>query len=224
VISKNTGDMVQIRGAIMNKKKIQVRFKFVKIFLTGLSILLMPLFIYAGDFYQCHDRNGNESLMDFPIEGQDCKKIEGFEENTVEIKKNNVPVPGNNKITKVRVIDHQVLVPVTLVYDNREINVTLLMDTGASSTVIHTDVADQLYINIWKMKKVTGGVFGGGTVDVHVVTMDVMKIGPHEIYSKNIGIVNHEGYKVKFDGLLGMDILSNYSYRLDMGKQQIIWE
>ena len=119
---------------------------------------------------------------------------------------------------------NQVLVPVTLVYDNTEANVTLLMDTGASSTTIHTEVADRLYINLLKTQKIKGGVVGGGIIDAHVVKMDVIKIGPHEIRDWNIAVVNHEGYKVRFDGLLGMDVLGSLSYKLDLAKQVIVWE
>jgi predicted aspartyl protease len=204
----------------MNRKNYQLNF----IWLMVLSILLMPLIIYAGDLYHCSDNKGNEAIMDFPVDGMNCKVVESFEEDTVVKKENKAAAQANNNITAVSVSSNQVLVPVTFVYDGTEVKATLLMDTGASGTVIHNDVADRLYIKMSKTRKVKGGVVGGGIVDVHVVKMDMIKIGPHEIRDHNIGIVDHEGYKVKFDGLLGMDILSGFSYHLDLAKQQIIWQ
>jgi len=204
----------------MNRKNHPVNF----IWLMVLSILLMPSVIYAGDIYQCRDNNGNEAIMDYPVDGMNCKIIESSEEDTVVKKENKAAAPANNNITAVSVSRNQVLVPVTLVYDGTEVKAALLMDTGASATVIHTSVADRLYIKMSKTRKVKGGVVGGGIVDIHVVRMDMIKIGPYEIHDKNIGIVDHEGYQVNFDGLLGMDILSGFSYHLDLAKQQIIWK
>jgi hypothetical protein len=37
-------------------------------------------------------------------------------------------------------------------------------------------------------------------------------------------IVPHDGPAVKFDGLLGMDVLGSLSYKIDLAKQVIIWE
>ena len=204
----------------MNKKNYPLNF----IWIMVLSILLMPLMVYAGDLYHCRDNKGNEAIMDFPVDGMNCKVVESFEEDTVVKKENKADAQANNNITAVSVSRNQVLVPVTLVYDGTEVKATLLMDTGASGTVIHNDVADRLYIKMSKTRKVKGGVVGGGIVDIHVVKMDMIKIGPHEIHDQSIGIVDHEGYKVKFDGLLGMDILSGFSYQLDLAKQQIIWK
>jgi hypothetical protein len=51
-----------------------------------------------------------------------------------------------------------------------------------------------------------------------------LKIGPHAIRNKNIAVVPHDGPAVKFDGLLGMDVLGRLSYKIDFAKQVIIWE
>ena len=54
--------------------------------------------------------------------------------------------------------------------------------------------------------------------------MDILKIGPHTIHNKKIVIVPHEGPAVKFDGLLGMDVIGELSYKVDLAKQVLIWE
>ena len=208
----------------MNKKYFRINFKIFKLWLAILNILLLPPIIHAGDLYLCRDQAGNESIADFPLDGQNCIKVETFKESTITEKENKATAPANNLITKVTIIGNRVFVPVTLVYDNREVNVSLLMDTGASGTVIHTDVADQFYINLWKTGKTKAGVVGGGVIDVNVVKMDIIKIGPHEIRNKYIGIVDHDVSNVKYDGLLGMDILKGLGYELDFAKQLITWK
>ena len=45
--------------------------------------------------------------------------------------------------TKVTVIGNSVIIPVTLVYRGNQVDVHLLLDTGASSTTIKTETADR---------------------------------------------------------------------------------
>jgi hypothetical protein len=47
-----------------------------------LFILFMPFFIYAGTFYSCVDKEGNETLSDYPLGGKTCKPIGEFEKMT----------------------------------------------------------------------------------------------------------------------------------------------
>ena len=98
------------------------------------------------------------------------------------------------------------------------------MDTGASGTTINTETADRLYIKLYKAKKVKAQVVGGSIIEASMVMMDIIKIGPHTILNKDIVIVPHDGPAVKFDGLLGMDVLGSLSYKLDLAKKVIIWE
>ena len=116
------------------------------------------------------------------------------------------------------------MVPVKIVHGREEANVSLLMDTGATRTAIHTETADQLYINLYNTQKAQAGVVGGGIIDVNIVALDSLQIGPHVIQNCNIAFIPHEGRAVNFDGLLGMDILSRFGYKIDLANQIIIWE
>src|SRR4030066_332502 len=64
---------------------------------------------------------------------------------------------------------------------DREVDVQFVMDTGAEGTTISTDIADELYINLNKAAKAKARVVGGAIIDVDVVKIDSIKIGPHTI-------------------------------------------
>ena len=115
------------------------------------------------------------------------------------------------------------MVPATLVYGKNEVDVQFVMDTGATGTAINTDIADRLSMNLSKARKEKARVVGG-TIEVSVVRINSLTIGPHTIRDCSIAVIPQEGYTADNDGLLGMDVLGKFSHRVDLGKQVIIWE
>jgi len=179
---------------------------------------------HAGVFYRCLDAEGNDLLMDAPVEGLDCRPMEIYDDERPAGGGRQGEADGEDKITKITVKGKQVFVPVKLAYEGKEIEVNLLLDTGASATTIHPHVADRFYFNLYKAQKVRAQVVGGNVLEASVVQMDYLKIGPHTINHCNIYVVPNEGNTLQFDGLLGMDVLGGFSYRIDLKKQVIIWE
>ncbi len=208
----------------MNNKTVSFDLKNFKLGLAVLSILIIPLVVSAGDFYQCRDKYGNESLVDFPIEDQSCTHVGTHKETFSNRREKKSVVSENDRITKVIVKGNQILVPVKIVLGREEADVNLLMDTGASGTAIHTEIADQLYINLYKAQKAQAGIVGGGVIEASIVKVDSLQIGPHIIENCNVAFIPHEGRAVNFDGLLGMDVLGRFGYKLDLANQIIIWE
>ena len=72
----------------MNKKTVSFDLKNFKLWLAVLSIFMIPLVVNAGDFYQCRDKYGNESLVDFPIEGQTCTQVGTHQETSSNRREN----------------------------------------------------------------------------------------------------------------------------------------
>ncbi|MEN6620554.1 MAG: retropepsin-like aspartic protease [Smithella sp.] len=177
----------------MNTTKFHINCKFLTLSLIGLCLLFIPGLVYAGTFFHCTDKSGNETLLDFPIEGQTCKQIQTHEEITSTRGVNKTYISDDDKITKVIVKGNHVLVPATVVYGKNEVDVHLVLDTGASATMIHTNVAEELYINLSKARKVKTQVVGGAVIESNIVRMNILKIGPHTIYNKDIVIVPFEG-------------------------------
>lgn len=133
-------------------------------------------------------------------------------------------ISTGDETTKVTILGNSVLVPVKLVYGGNEVDVSLILDTGATKTTIHTEIADQLSINLSNTKKTKVQVVGGDVIDAHMIRINSLSFGPHTSRNWDILIVPHKGSTAKSDGLLGMDVLRGLKYKVDFEKQVIIWE
>jgi clan AA aspartic protease (TIGR02281 family) len=133
-------------------------------------------------------------------------------------------VSGGDEPTKVKIRGNTVLVPVTLTYGGNEVDVHLVLDTGASRTTINTEIADQLSMNLSKERKAQVRVVGGAVIEARLVKMNRLTVGPHTKRDWDILVVPHKGPAAGHDGLLGMDVLRGLKYRVDFKKQVIIWE
>jgi len=191
-----------------------------------LTLFCLPITIHAATFYNCLDKRGNATLSNYPLGGQTCTPIQTYEEKTRTQEKGSAPaaVSAQDRITPVIIRGNSVLVPVTLTYGRNEVPAQLLLDTGATGTTIHTEIADRLSINMSRAKKLKGKVVGGGAIEAHMIRISSLKVGPHTFENHDIFIVPHEGPAAKFDGLLGMDLLRDLKFKLDFHDQTIIWE
>lgn len=123
--------------------------------------------------------------------------------------------------TRVTIDGNRVLVPVTLGYEQREIQTLLLLDTGASMTTLHQDVAEKLGIR--QSRKVRAQVVGGKFIDFDLVRLDYIRVGPYDLKGANAGVIDHRGPEVSHQGLLGMNFLRNMRYSIDFEKKVIHW-
>jgi clan AA aspartic protease (TIGR02281 family) len=126
--------------------------------------------------------------------------------------------------TKVTVVGNSVLVPVTLVHGGNQADVQLLLDTGASVTAINDEIAKRLDMNLRSDRKIRGQVVGGQVIEAYVITLNSLTVGPHTKSDIPITVIPHTGPRVIYDGLLGMDVLRGFKYRVDLDKKLILWE
>jgi predicted aspartyl protease len=133
-------------------------------------------------------------------------------------------VSGGDEPTKVRIKGNTVLVPATLRYGGHEVDVHLVLDTGASKTTIHTEIADQLSMNLSKEKKAQVRVVGGAVIESRLVKISSLTVGPHTKRNWDVLVVPHAGSTARYDGLLGMDVLRGLKYKVDFKKEVIVWE
>lgn len=133
-------------------------------------------------------------------------------------------VSGGDEPTKVKIRGNTVLVPVTLAYGGYDVNVHLVLDTGASKTTINTEIAEQLTLDLSRARKARVQVAGGAVLEARMVKMNSVTVGPHTKRNWDILVVSHKGPAAGHDGLLGMDVLRGLKYRVDFNKQVIVWE
>lgn len=126
--------------------------------------------------------------------------------------------------TKVTVRGNSVLVPVTLVSGNHEADMELLLDTGSSATVISSEAAGRLHLDLARARKTRVQVVGGGILEARVARVSRLTVGPHTKREANVLIVPQKGGIGGSDGLLGMDVLKGLKYRVDFDKNVILWE
>ena len=123
--------------------------------------------------------------------------------------------------TRVVVHGNQILVPVTLDHDGRTVEARMLLDTGASSIVLHRQVAQRL--NLSSSRKAEAQVVGGRSITTEVAELNQLVVGPVSANNIPVLIIAHDGPPVAFDGLLGMNFLRNVRYSVDYQNQVIRW-
>jgi predicted aspartyl protease len=129
----------------------------------------------------------------------------------------------DSRETKVIITGNHVLVPVTLEYKGRTVNAALVLDTGASVTMINTDIADQLGIEPSETVKGEGQVVGGTFVQAAFARLGYVNVGPHTKRNMIVSIIEEKGLRERRDGLLGLDFLRGMKYYVDFKNGVINW-
>ena len=106
--------------------------------------------------------------------------------------------PSHLPITRVVIKGNRVFVPVRLGYKGKEVQVMLLLDTGASTTVVHREAASNL--NIWDRLKTTSIVADGRKVNTEIAYLDYIQVGPHRLKKFAVSIINYSGDNDHYTG------------------------
>ena len=123
--------------------------------------------------------------------------------------------------TKVLIKANQVLVPVTLIYKGKEVSTYLMLDTGASTTVLNKRIADLLKIKSFRHS--SARVADGRNVRVESAELDYIVVGPNRMSNFTTSIIDYEGNPEPYDGLLGMNFLREVNYHVDFKRGVISW-
>lgn len=124
--------------------------------------------------------------------------------------------------TKVQIQDNRIIVPVTVSNIGIDVAANLLLDTGASHTVLHRQVAEQLHIIT--IAKGFAKTAGGQNILSELGKVDALKVGPVLMKDAQVIVFTHQGPPAGYDGLLGMNFLSRVQYNIDYERQVISWQ
>ena len=144
--------------------------------------------------------------QDFEKELANEKSGEGEDDTT-----GSVTVP-------VRRYGGSLIVPVEV---NNQKSVHLILDTGATMTVLSTNVAIELGLTSDSDSRVATVNTAGGPVQVNITKVELM--GIHGAKAENVTVAIHDlpDLQPGIDGLLGMSFLNNFLVTLDTNQGQL---
>ncbi len=92
--------------------------------------------------------------------------------------------------TDVTIQGNRVLVPVQLGYRGQEIKAMLLLDTGASITVLHQSAVEQL--NLQSQQRYRAQVAGGSLIPAYRVELAYLQVGPIRMSQAQAMVIKHK--------------------------------
>ncbi len=201
-------------------------------------LLALPV---AAEFYRYTDKDGQVHFVDDPrhIPDSQLGTVQVYEDEaqdtagaddrdrqeeaaTVEEGGGGqAPTSSNTLESPVIVRGNRVLVPVVIGHLGRRVEVNLLLDTGASLTILHASVARQVMLAGVETREAV--VVGGSRIPIRMAEAGYLQVGPYKIPKAQVAIIRHQGPDLGHRGLLGMNILRNLDYRLDVNRGVIVW-
>jgi predicted aspartyl protease len=119
---------------------------------------------------------------------------------------------GNPMVVPIHMTGSIVVVPVTL---NRTIQTYMILDTGATFTVVSPSIAANLAL---RSTSRASFLTANGTVSSALAQLGSLKVGEAEAFNLTVAI-QHVSPNPKIGGLLGLDFLSRYQMSIDSQRQ-----
>jgi len=195
-----------------------------------------------GEFYQYRNAEGiicfTDDLSKVPDEEVEKKKVYYDQFDQRPITEETAPAEeemtrqernGSRKAgaeseassTKFSFIENKILVRVTIGSRRKSTTATLLLDTGASTTVIHESLARRLGLRNRMIGQAS--IAGGQTIETGITMADFISLGPKRLDSPTLTVIPYSGGRTRHEGLLGMDFLKHFPHTIDTKNRRILW-
>lgn len=185
-----------------------------RIELLVLLLLLNPTVSRGAEYYRWIDDQGNVHFTDNQHNIPDK-----FRQRTdrYQAPENKTPPPPPPKTKASIPFEKQgsvVIVDATL---NRKTTTRLVVDTGASYTMISSATAKELNIDAGRVQRTAPFQTANGTIQAPLVSLDSITVGGIEI--RNLTAAIHDiQTDSRVSGLLGLDFLANFRMDIDTQK------
>ncbi|HYR35218.1 MAG TPA: retropepsin-like aspartic protease [Burkholderiales bacterium] len=156
--------------------------------------------------------------------------VEGFEQCSKEaIEREGLALTGTGKLSgsaapatvAIRSAYSAFLVPVKI----NGISATLVLDTGASQTLIRPELARRAGLEIaWGARMMRGNVVGGRVVSVPLVRARSVSVGAAAVEDIDVGVFDALPGRPEVDGLLGASFLVHFRFTVDRKNLQLLLE
>jgi len=202
-------------------------------FILSLSLALSPVFSCAGDLYKWVDEEGTvhmtDTLSQVPARYRDQADRKRLETKSQPFSKPEFPD------SSIRVADlkrfeipyrafegtsRRIIIPVKF---NESIEAHLLLDTGSPGLMISPKLASRLGLldeEDATLKIMTAGI--GGAVPAILALVDTVRVG--DAQSEFLPATIAQIPSNEFEGLVGMDFVSNYKIGIDIDKSVVVFE
>ncbi|MBP0048863.1 clan AA aspartic protease [Marinobacterium sp. AK62] len=115
---------------------------------------------------------------------------------------------------------NSVRIPVQIRYLTRSVSANLIVDTGASRTIIHRNIARRL--GVTPRPSGQARVVGGAQLPLGIMPVEALTFGPVTLEDRELAVIS-PSEPLEYDGLLGMDVLSSLKYEIDIERGVVIW-
>ncbi len=212
---------------------------------VGMAVGVVPLDPSAalgGTLYRCTDPSGASVFTDSPAQLDRCEKLES---DTATL-----PAPGTNRLRpsppprrapiptlsehEARTVaptsvPGQVTVPVQrhghLLIVSTQINGTrqarLILDTGASHTILSREVANDLGLLVGTESAPVVLKTAGGMVQADLVRVDSISLAEAEVQDTLVAVYDMPDAPPGVDGLLGLTFLDKFVVTLDPARGRL---
>ncbi|MGD9851346.1 MAG: TIGR02281 family clan AA aspartic protease [Nitrospirales bacterium] len=205
---------------------------------------MAPLSIHAAT-YRCQDSSGDRILTDNPAQLQDCVLFQadssqpmpdnqsatapGYEDPS-GTSPDNLTATVNSPSHEASSPFEEITIPLTkmggsLIVEvqlNQERTARLIVDTGASMTVLSTGVALDLGILGTTENELMTVNTAGGQVQVNVNYLSSLTVGSAQAYNVGVAIHDLPDIPSQIEGLLGMSFLKHFLVTLDAEHGKLI--